>query len=308
MSDKVDTTVIEISGAGSASLLRVFMEARTDLLLKLDFRVIVNRTVENSDAHTSHSKDTEKFMLDGWTRIDHCDVSKLIEKGDCLGLLRFRRNEEHLSPSFRDRRIMGLMRTRSEKSIFILAISEVTSCLGIKTRMSGFLVGRNMSDANVEIKVPCLGAKSQYIKGQPSSQARASLVDGMGETTLQTDSVIRSFQKISENFHNNVNVVMNEVLELESERNVLERRISQLRNNIQEKKLLMKKTQDYDLDHVTQQFLDEFLSSTGPDLNLNTIYKTETFDESDDESVGGTNNEELVKKEDEATSCHNEKN
>ena len=101
---------------------------------------------------------------------------------------------------------------------------------------------------------------------------------------------------------------MNEVLELENERNVLERWISQLRNNIQEKKLLMKKTQDYDLDHVTQQFLDEFLSSTGPDLNLNTIYKTETFDESDDESVGGTNNEELVKKEDEATSCHNEKN
>ena len=276
-SDKGDT-VIEMSGAGSASLLRVLAEAGTDLLLRLEVRIIVNRTLENSDAHTSKSTETQKLVIDGWSRINLSDVDQLIEGGNTSGLLRFRRNHQHLSPSYQDRRIMRLLRTRNATSVFILVNNEFTDCLGIKSRMTGFLITRGTSGlmTPVKIKVPCLGAKSDYIQSQPSSGVRESLVQGMREEgSIGAESVIKSFEKVSENFHKNVDVVVEEVLELEGERDVLKKKILQMKNTIQTKKSLTEKKQMFDFDNILQKVLNEVISDTAADVNLNNIYMTE---------------------------------
>ena len=277
--------VMEMSGAGSASLLRVLAEAGTDLLLRLDVRIIVNRTVENSDAHTSKSTETQKFLIDGWSRIEPRDLAQLMEKGETSCLLRFRRHHQNLYPSYQDRRIMKMLQSRNERSVFILVNNEATNCFGIKTRMTGFLIGKDAGGlvSRVKIKVPCLGAKSEYIQSQPSSGVRESLVQGMrrgGNIWSDSNSVVRSFEKVSENFHKNVDVVVKEVLELENERDNLKKKILQTKNKILETKTPKKWTKMYDFDNITQQFLDNFLSDREADVNLNTIYRT-------DSNVGG---------------------
>ena len=285
MSSNRGDTVMEMSGAGSASLLRVLAEAGTDLLLRLDVRIIVNRTMENSDAHTSKSTETQKFLIDGWSRIEPRDLDQLMEMGDTSCLLRFRRHHQNLYPSYQDRRIMKMLQSRNERSVFILVNNEATNCFGIKTRMTGFLIGRDYGGlvSRVKIKVPCLGAKSEYIQSQPSSGVRESLVQGMrkgGNIRSDGNSVVRSFEKVSENFQKNVDVVVQEVLELESERETLKKKIFQMKNTSYKRKTTEKMTKMYDLDNITQQFLDKFLSDREADVNLNTIYST-------DSNVGG---------------------
>jgi len=286
--DKGDT-VIEMSGAGSASLLRVLAEAGTDLLLRLNVRIIVSRRLENSDAHTSKATETQMFVIDGWSRINPSDVNHLIEGGDISGLLRFRSNHQHLLPSYQDRRIMRRLRTRNETSIFILVNNESTDCLGIKSRMTGFLITQNTSGLGspVKIKVPCLGTKSDYIQSKPSSGVRKSLVQGMREDgNIGTEGVIKAFEKVSENFHKNMDVVIKEVLELEGERDALKKKILQMKNTIQIKKSLTEKNKMFDFDIIAQKVLDKVLSDTATaDVNLNNIYMTEGGVLSEDEGV-----------------------
>ena len=293
-SDKV-ASVMEMSGAGSASLLRVLAEAGTDLLLRLDVRMIVNRTLENSDAHTEKSTETEKFLIDGWSRIVPSDLDQMIKNEDTFFLLRFSRHTRNLSLSYQDRRIMKLLQTRNKKGVFILVNNEVTDCLGIKTKMTGFLIGSDSGGlvSNVKIEVPCLGAKSVYIQSQPATGVRESLVQGIREGAnigSDSNSVVKSFEKVSDNFHKNVDVVVKEVLKLEDERVKLKQKIVKIKNTNHTKKTPCKTTEMNDFENITQQFLAKFLSDTGADVNLNTIYRTDSND-GEVVSVGGGEND-----------------
>ena len=281
---------MEMSGAGSASLHRVLAEAETDLMLRLEVRVIVNRTLENSDAHTSKYTESKKFLIDGWSRIDRSELDQIVGTGDNIGLLRFRRNHRNLSPSYQDRRIMKSLRTRNETSVFILVNGEATDCLGIKHKMTAFLISRDAAHirANVRIKVPCLGAKSQYIPGQPSTGVRGILMQGVSEeSVIGCNGVIQSFDKVRENFHKNVDAIVNEVLELENEREELKKKILKVKNRIQAKETLLRKTKVYDFDTISQQFLDQFLGDSEADVNLNTIYRADSGESTDVEGASG---------------------
>jgi len=270
-------TDIEFSGATVANLYRIFAELEDDALLGLVGERISSSSIENSDAQTSANVIRHRFIVNNFIFISFQEEKQLLTgnfndlSDNFVGFLRFRKNFSILMPSFNDRRIMKELATKKYNCIFMVANEDQSRSLGVRYNMTSYLVDKpeNICQKKTNILFPCLGAKSQYRKSSDKSVSRELLVVNVDVDTALKD-VIDSFETVSKNFHKNVEEATEEVLELESEKHKIEKRVDLLASEID--KELQKQIIQIGLKHKNlQSSLDAVIDESSSDVNISNM-------------------------------------
>ena len=181
MTRDTNESALEISGPASAKLLETFADISDNSLLALYGRIVETNTSENSDKHTTCDVIRAKIVLKSWMlECSSGEELMCLDNPELIGLLRFRRYNEILSPSYRDRAIIRMLTQLQQNCVFITAAEETTDCLGIKYKMMGYKVKENVKETltnKVNMIIPCLGAKSEY-RHEPVNATSQSLIEG----------------------------------------------------------------------------------------------------------------------------------
>ena len=181
MSDDKNEKVLEISGPAYSQLMMTFAEISDNSLLALYGRVVETNTSENSDEHTKSDVKKSKIVLKSWSlEYNSGDELLCLDNPELIGFLRIRKCNEQIPPSFRDRAIIRMLTQLKQNCVFISVTQEITDCLAIKYKVMGYKVMASVTEtleSNVNIVVPCLGAKSDYRK-EPESSSSQILIKG----------------------------------------------------------------------------------------------------------------------------------
>ena len=254
MSVLKDVTV-EISGAAVAGLQRIYVEADDDILLEVQGSELTTHINENNDQFTKQTSRRNKIVVQTWSRVHKesipemmKDASKILLQKGFVGFIRLRKYWNSTEPSFLDRRIMKSFQKLQKKCVFIIVSEEINSSLGVRFKMTGYLVdvGVKLASQHVKIVTPCLGSKSNYKSNPNLSKTGRDLVSGVDINDVQDKlkDVVNTIHGVTETFHQNVRTLQKEILELEEENANLERKVAkierekdtQLKNSVQYRK------------------------------------------------------------------------
>ena len=258
-----------------ASLLRIVAETREDALMELKGRRIETKVMENTDAHSGQSRASEKIIVTSWRKVEMMNVVDFVGGSDTfedgtVGFLRLRSNWPGLELSFLDRQLVNYLKSQASNFCFIVMSKEANDCQGVKYSMSAYLVD-NRDMMPVPVNVPCLGVKTKYIRGSGPNQFRDSLVQGLFDDSLA--DTIQSFDIVLQNFKENLDAVVKEVVDLEKEaaeleeavRGLEERKGAKVEQSLESKKY--RSVTGSDIESSLNFIMKDVLS----DMNMNNI-------------------------------------